>query len=104
MITTPINANDFLLSEGGPFNHIMVKMRLDNRQGKLAIAALCITWLPLVIITAVEGTFYNNTQLSFLADIAFQARVLVALQMLILMQVAVDNRVSTVIQYISGSL
>ncbi len=76
-------SEDFSLSEGGPFHDALVKMRLYNNQGKLAVVGLCITWLPLVIITAIEGTLYAGTQLPFLKDVAMQARLLVALPMLI---------------------
>jgi hypothetical protein len=66
-------SEDFALSEGGPFHNAMVKMGMYNKQGKLAVAILCITWLPLVIISAIEGTLYSGVRLPFLYDVAMQA-------------------------------
>jgi len=50
----------FSLSAGGPFNRVLERKSLHNWQGKLAVVGLCLTWLPLVVITLVEGTLYNN--------------------------------------------
>ena len=99
----PNNSTYFTLSDSGPFYKAMVKMRLLNIK-KLAIAALCVTWLPLVVITAMEGTLVSGTQLPFLSDVAMQARVLVALPMLILIKSIIENRVTAVIRYILETL
>ena len=99
----PNNSTYFTLSDGGPFYKAMVKMHLLNIK-RLAIAALCITWLPLVAITAMEGTLYSGTELPFLSDVAMQARVLVALPMLILIKSTIENRETAVIRYILETL
>jgi hypothetical protein len=104
MVSTLNSAEDFSLAEGGPFHKAVVRMRLQDKQGKLAIAALCITWLPLVIITAIEGTLWTGTQLPFLKDYAMQARILVALQMVILIKVSINTNVAGVLKYISEAL
>ncbi len=104
METNPNNAGDFSLSEGGPFHRALLKMRLHNKQGKLALVGFCFTWVPLALITAIEGTLYSGTPLPFLKDVAMQARMLVALPMLILIKVAIDSKVIVVSNYISGSL
>ena len=82
----------------------MVKMRLHKKQGKLAIAGLFVTWVPLVIITAIEGTLYTGTQLPFLYDVGMQSRVLVAFPMLIMIKVVIDSKVFLVAKYISEAL
>ena len=97
------NLKYFTLSDGGPFYKAMVKLRLLNIK-RLAIAALCITWLPLVVLTAMEGTLFSGTQLPFLSDVAMQARVLVALPMLILIKSTIEDRVSAVLRYILETL
>src|SRR3954462_7263835 len=102
MNTPPHSSEDFLLSEGGPFNRALERMHLHNRQGKLAIVGLCITWLPLVIITAIKGTLYSGTQLPFLKDIPMQARVLLAIPMLIMIKPAIDGKVIAVTKYLAG--
>jgi len=95
---------DFSLSAGGPFNRVLERMHLQNRQGKLAVLGLCITWLPLVVITVIEGTLYTGTQLPFLKDVAMQARLLVALPMLIIIKLTIDSNVNVVTRYLSEVL
>lgn len=104
MDTNHNDAENFSLSAGGPFNEALVKMKLNNSQGKLALVALCITWLPLVIITAIEGTLYSGTQMPFLKDIAMQARVLIALPMLVFIKAVIDTKVMEVVKYIAEAL
>lgn len=95
---------DFSLSAGGPFNHALERMRLHNRLGKLAVVGLCITWLPLLLITIFEGTLYTGSQLPFLKDIAMHARLLVALPMLIMINLPIDGKVNVVIKYLAEVL
>ncbi len=104
MNTNHYASEDFSLSEGGPFHDAMVRMHLQNKQGKLAVAGLCITWLPLVIISAIEGTLYSGSQMPFLQDVAMQARVLVALPMLIIIKLAIDSKVTAVAKYLAEAL
>src|SRR5437764_1473632 len=104
MYTTLHSTENFSLSEGGPIHDAMLKMHLQNQQGKLAVVGLCITWLPLVIITAFEGTLYSATQLPFLQDVAMQARILVALPMLIMIKITIDSKVIVVTKYLADAL
>ena len=104
METNQQNPEDFSLSAGGPFHNVLVRMRLQHKQGKLAIICLFITWVPLVIISAIEGTLYNGTNLPFIKDVAMHMRVLVALSMLIVIKVIIDTNVVAVTKYISDAL
>jgi hypothetical protein len=97
MSTIQSGSENFSLSEGGPFYRALVKTRLINNPGKLAVLVLCITWLPLVIITAINGTIYAGTAMPFLKDAAIQARLLLAIPLLILIRVTIDNKVNSVI-------
>lgn len=103
MDSKPQNSFDFTLLGGGPFHKALIKLRVHNIK-RAAVAALCMTWLPLVILTGMDGTLFSGTQLPFFADIAMQARVLVALPMLILMQFAIEARVKTVLIYMIETL
>src|SRR3954464_87012 len=104
MNTIHHSSEDFSLSEGGLIHNAMVKMHLPNKQGMLAVVGLCITWLPLIIITAIEGTLYSGTQLPFLQDVAMQARILVALPMLIMIKITIDSKVIVVTKYLAEAL
>jgi hypothetical protein len=89
----------FSISEGGPAHNAFVKMRLHKNQKKLILVFLCVTWLPLVIITAIDGTLYSGVQLPFLKDIAMQMRLLVALPILLLIKFIIDGKVIDLEKY-----
>lgn len=104
---TETNLNDhkaFSLSEGGLFERALAKMNLQYNQAWLVMIALGIAWLPLVIISAIEGKLYSGAHLPFLKDYAMQVRVLIALPLLIMIKYSIDSKVSLVIQHISESL
>ena len=94
----------FSISEGGPVHSALVKMRLHKNQKKIMLVFLCITWLPLVIITAIEGTLYSGVQLPFLKDIAMQMRLLVALPVLLLIRFIIDGKVIDLEKYFFNTL
>lgn len=98
------SSEDFTLSAGGPFNRALQRMRLQNKQGKLTVASLCITWLPLLILAIFEGTLYAGSQLPFLKDIAMHARLLVALPLLIMIELTIDSKVYVVLKYLAEEL
>jgi hypothetical protein len=104
MVTNKGLFGDFAISEGGLFDRTLLKMHLHNKQGKLALVSLCIAWLPLVIFTAIAGTFYSGSQLPFLKDVSMQARILVALPILVFIKFAIDSKVSAVAKYLSEAL
>src|SRR5512134_289344 len=99
MDTNTSSLEYFPISEGGLVHSALVKMRLHKNQRKLILVFLCITWLPLVIITGIEGTLYSGVQLPFLKDIAMQMRLLVALPFLLLIRLIIDGKVISVEKY-----
>jgi hypothetical protein len=104
MVTNKDLYGDFAISEGGLFDRTLLKMHLHKKQGKLALVSLCIAWLPLVIFTAIAGTLYSGSQLPFLKDVSMQARILVALPILVFIKFAIDSKVSAVAKYLSEAL
>ena len=96
--------DDFSISKGGPINYALLKLGLKMNQVKLLVAGLCFTWLPLVILTTIEGTLYSGSPLPFLDDIAMQARILLALPMLIMIKAPIDYKSIAVLKYITGAL
>lgn len=95
---------EFELSGGGRFYNSIVRHPLFSSQKKMAVIALCIAWLPIAVITAIEGTLYNGVQMPFLMDIGMQARILVALPMFVIIKSAIDLKVVEVAKYIVNSL
>ena len=93
----------FSLSEGGPAHSLLCKMHVYQNRKKLLLFFFCITWLPLLILSAIEGTCFTGIH-PFLEDIAMQIRFLLALPMLLLLGSGIDARVIAVKRYVSETL
>jgi len=93
----------FSISEGGPFNKGAKKIGL-NTNAKQIIVALCITWLPLLIITALEGTFYSGVSVPLLKDVAIHVRLLIVLPMLLTIKAIINSKSIDLEKYFSDTL
>jgi hypothetical protein len=96
--------DEYSLIVGGLFRKVQVKLGVGNHQGVLALAGVCFAWLPLVILTALDGTLYTGANLPFLKDIAFHARLLIALPVLILVRNNINIKTTAVTRYMANSL
>ncbi len=94
----------YSLFEASPFHKALARVGLDKHPVKLAIICVCVAWLPLLILTAIEGTLYAGTSLTFFNDIALHTRMLLALPLLILIRAVIDQKVVSVLRYIIESL
>lgn len=78
---------DFSLVLGGPFFQLLMRLRLTTSTlGLLKKRIICITlflWLPLLLLSWIEGKALGNIGLPFLYDMETQARFLIALPLLI---------------------
>ena len=104
MDTNQTSPEFFSMSESGPVHHALAKMYPDKNKKKSVLLFLGITWLPLVIINAFEGTLFTGGQQSFLADVAMHVRLLVGLPMLLLIGAGIDKKVTDVEKYFSETL
>ena len=95
---------DFSFIEGGLFRKVQLKLGVQNHQLALAMAGVLFAWVPLVIMTALDGTLYSGTVIPFLEDIAFHARLLIALPVLILIRNVINVKTTAVIRYMTNSL
>lgn len=94
----------YSLIEGGLFRNVQIRFGMQNHQAMLALAGICFAWLPLVILTAIEGTLYDGASMPFLEDVAMHARILIALPVLILIRSVIDIKTTAVIKYMTDSL
>jgi len=101
---TENNEENFSLTENGFITHVLKKFNIEHKRGLLAIFILCLTWLPLAIITAIDGTLYSGTGLPFLKDLAIQGRLLVGIFLLIMIKHIVYRQIPRVLQYIAEVL
>lgn len=95
---------NYSLIEGGLFRKAQMKFGVENHQGILALAGICFAWLPLVLLTALDGTLYDGASMPFLHDVAMHARILIALPVLILIRSIIDIKTTAVIKYLTDSL
>jgi hypothetical protein len=89
-------AESFSLTQGGPFYQLQVKFghaRAERARvlGR-ALLAMIVAWLPLFILSIVQGAAYGKqVQIPFLRDLAVNVRFLVALPILILAESGIDG-------------
>jgi hypothetical protein len=65
-----------------------------------ALAATALTWLPLLLLSAVQGlALGKNLQVPFLLDFAANVRFLIALPLLIVSEVGIDRRLRVTVNH-----
>jgi hypothetical protein len=90
-------AEGFSITRGGPLHWLLVRLGQagDGRRLVLrrALAAVLITWLPLLIFSAVGGVAWGRQiKIPFLRDLAINVRLLIAVPILILSESKIDRR------------
>jgi hypothetical protein len=87
---------DFSLVLGGPLFQLLRKAHLEGDALELihwrTLASIAITWIPLLVISAITTGVGSNTQISFVRDIEVHARFLLALPILIVAELLVHSR------------
>ena len=95
-------SQDFSLVLGGPLYQLLIRARLeDSALGHLRLRVIGITlfaWLPLFLLSLLDGKALSGVQIPFLFDIEMQLRFLVALPLLIVAEIMVHKRIRTIVQ------
>jgi hypothetical protein len=91
----PEDCPPLLLTEGGPGDLVLRRLGLkplgvSSRRTAVALAA--ITWIPLLVLSLVDGVAAAGRQIPFLSDLAAHVRFLVALPVLILAEIPIGLR------------
>jgi Na+/alanine symporter len=89
----------FLLMEGGPLYRIERRIGLIKANAPLtvrrAIFAAAFAWLPLLILSAIQGVaFGNKVQMPFLHDFSAYTRFLLAMPLLLLAEIILGPRIA----------
>lgn len=91
-------ARPLLLMEGGPLYEIEKRIRLVQATAPLtkrrALAAVCITWLPLLVFTLLQGTAFSGVNIPFLRDFSAYSRFLIALPLLLVVELVLAPRIA----------
>jgi hypothetical protein len=96
------NPPEFSLVLGGPLFQLFRRAHLTDdalmmvRQRVIVIALLA--WLPLLLLSALQGQLWGGTNVPFLFDIEVHVRFLVALPLLIIAELVVHRRMRPLLQ------
>jgi hypothetical protein len=106
--TDSAELGDFSLVKGGPVYRLMVSARLitGGSYARMAIAFCAVAWLPLLLLSIWQGTATGtHVRIPFLHDAAAQARLLIALPVLVLGDTFADAKFRTAIkQFVRSDL
>jgi len=100
-------ADDFSLVLGGPLHRLYLRTHLARAPLDLLhrriIAAVLMTWVPLWVLTAIDGHASSGAAIPLLFDLDAHARLLVALPLLVGAEPIVHRRISAIVQQFTES-
>ena len=95
-ITQPLQQTDFSLVLGGPLFQIFRRTHLAGPSLELlrnrVLVVSLLAWLPLAVLSAAEESLLGGSRLPFLYDLESHVRFLVAVPVLIVAEVIVNQR------------
>lgn len=95
------HGDDFSLVLGGPLYQLLLKTRLARSPLQLLhrrmLVIPAVAWLPLLILSLIEGHAISGVNVPFLMDLEAYARFLVAMPALILAELVVHQRLGTIV-------
>jgi hypothetical protein len=98
----PQNEPDFSLVLGGPLFHLFLRARLSGSVLELMrrriVVISTVAWLPLLILSLLDGHALRGVALPFLNDIETQIRFLIALPILIAAELIVHLRLRSIVR------
>lgn len=96
------DATDFSLVLGGPLFQLLMRLGLTtptlNLLKKRIIVITLLAWLPLLLLSLINGKAWGSVGMTFLYDIETQVRFLVALPLLIAAEILVHMRMRLIVQ------
>jgi hypothetical protein len=99
---------EFSIIKGGLLDRLLFKLHIaiPNSESSLRkiIFFIAIAWLPLVLLSLLEGLFFEKAvDIPFVVDFAIHIRLVVALPLLFLAESIVDNRVKITLNQFNHS-
>jgi hypothetical protein len=95
-------SKDFSLVLGGPIYQFFLRVGLVrpplDRVTSRIIAITLFAWLPLLLLTALDGHLTSSVKIPFLFDVEAHCRLLVSLPLLIGAEVVIHRRMRTMIR------
>jgi hypothetical protein len=100
--SNPAAPQDFSLVLGGPLYQLFLRCRLTRAPLDLwhrrIVAGALITWLPLLLLSAIAGQTTRGVAVPFLRDLSAHSRFLLAVPLLIVAEVVVHVRIRGIIE------
>jgi hypothetical protein len=94
-------SDDFSLVVGGPLYQLLLKTKLARHPLDLVhrrmLVITLIAWLPLLVLSVIDGNLLGGVRVPFLFDIEAHARFLIAMPILIMAELLVHQRLATII-------
>ena len=82
--------------EGGALDRLQLRLGLMNLQRPLivrrALVFSLVAWLPLLVLSALQGLVLTNVRIPFLYDPSAQIRFLLSVPLLIVAEVVISTR------------
>jgi hypothetical protein len=103
------NRTEFSLVEGGPLDRLQLRLRLMNQRApriaRRAVIFALIAWVPLLILSAVQGVLLGNVKIPFLFDPSAYGRFLLSVPPLIVAEIVMGPRIAAATtQFITSGL
>lgn len=90
---------DFSLVIGGPLYRLLRRSRLSGSElemlGRRLAAVIVVAWLPLLVLSLLEGGAWHGTRVPFLRDFDVQTRLLVAVPLFFAAELLLHRRLQT---------
>ena len=95
---------DLMLTQGGPAHALMLRLRVTLAEprlelGRTALLLAAFTWLPLCLLSLLEGLAFGRVAIPFFKDIAVHVRFLLAVPLLIFAEGPVGGRIREVARH-----
>lgn len=103
------DGKEFSILDGGPLHRIQVRLGLMKhrapRIARRAVIFALIAWLPLLILSALQGLLLANVKIPFLYDPSAYSRFLVAVPLLIVAEMVIGPRIAeTTSQFVTSGM
>ena len=98
----PERTEDFSLFLGGPLYQLLLRVGLvrpplNGLRWRL-LAVVTVAWVPLLLLTILDGRVLGGVKIPFLHDFEVQVRLLASLPLLIAAEVTIHNRITTILR------
>jgi hypothetical protein len=99
------NLAAFSVAEGGPGTGVMKRLRMirpEMGRGSLRTALILavLTWLPLLLLSVVDGVAFGHVKMPFVRDLFAHVRFLFTVPVLVLAEIPIGDRTRAVIRHL----